>query len=187
MRRDAYSARSLPLGAHPGDHRGAMSLPTRQNQKARWFPTPPAWLIPWTTRLQVWIYEKSGGRLYTKGMGMHHLLLRTVGRKSGRRTVACLPFWLDAEEQRIVVASMAGGARNPAWYHNLRDRGANPEVVVRDKRRVFWARADVLEGDGRAAVWNEMTLDRPFYTRYQERAERQIPLVRLVEARPYEG
>jgi hypothetical protein len=59
--------------------------------------------------------------------------------------------------------------------------------VVRDKRRVFWARADVLEGDDRDATWTQLVVDRPFYDRYQARTERRIPLVRLVETRPYEG
>lgn len=144
-------------------------------------------MIPWTTRLHIWIYEKTGGRLFTKSMKMHHLLLRSVGRKSGRKVVACLPFWLDANEQRIIIASMAGAPRNPAWYHNLRDRSANPEVIVRDKRRVFWARAELVEGEDRATIWKELTQDRPFYQSYQDKTERQIPVIRLVETRPYEG
>jgi deazaflavin-dependent oxidoreductase (nitroreductase family) len=131
----------------------------------------------------VWVYEKSGGRLYTRAMRMHHLLLYTTGRRSGRAVVACLPYWIDADEHRIVVASMAGGTRNPAWYHNLRDRTANPQVRVRDKRQVFLARAGVLEGQEREAVWRELTQDRPFYLGYQEKCERPIPLVRLVRSR----
>ncbi len=150
------------------------------DQRARWFPTPPLWLIPWTTRLQVWIYEKTGGRLFTRAMRMDHLLLYTAGRRSGRPNVACLPFWLDKGGRRILVASLAGGPRHPAWFHNLRDRGANPDVRVRDKRLVFRARAEVLDGDDREAVWRALTLDRPFYGRYQERTSRRIPLVRLV-------
>ena len=81
---------------------------------------------------------------------------------------------------------MGGGPRNPAWFHNLSDTTSNPEVRVRDKRNVFWARAEVLEGEERAAVWKELTADRPFYDKYQERTERTIPLVRLHEVRPYE-
>jgi deazaflavin-dependent oxidoreductase (nitroreductase family) len=148
--------------------------------------SPPRWTIPYVTRIQSWIYEKTGGRIWTRAMGMHHILVRTVGRRSGRRQVACLPFWLDADEHRIVVASFGGGPRHPAWYHNLRDKTANPEVIVRDKRRVFWARAQVLEGEERAAVWKELTADRPFYEGYQTKTQRVIPLVRLVETRPYE-
>jgi deazaflavin-dependent oxidoreductase (nitroreductase family) len=164
-----------------------MSRSTRENQAARWFPSFPQSWIPWTTRLQIGVYEGTGGRLFTKAMGMHHLVMHTIGRKSGRLNKCCLPYWLDRKEHRIVVASLGGGPRNPAWYHNLRDRGANPEVLVRDKRRVFWARAEVLEGEDRANTWREMVVDRPFYRDYQARTERRIPLVRLVESRPYEG
>jgi len=160
-----------------------VSVPTRHDQAARWFPSVPLWLIPWTTRLQVWVYEKSGGRLYTKAMGMHHLLMSTVGRKSGRTNTCCLPFWLDSGEHRIIVASLGGGPRNPAWYHNLRDRDANPAVRVRDKRRVFEARAEILEGADREDTWRQLVVDRPFYDRYQARTDRQIPVVRLVETR----
>lgn len=142
------------------------------------------WTIPWSTRLQIWIYERSGGRLYTKAMGMHHLLMWTVGRKSGRTNICCLPFWIDPDEHRIVVASLAGGPRNPAWYHNLADRSANPEVLVRDKRHRFHAQAEILEGPDRERIWNLLVIDRPFYVDYQARTERQIPLVRLVETRP---
>jgi deazaflavin-dependent oxidoreductase (nitroreductase family) len=159
----------------------------RNDQKASLSWSPPRWTIPLVTRLQSWIYEKTGGRIWTRAMRMHHLLLRNVGRRSGRLQVACLPFWLDADEHRIVVASFGGGPRHPAWYHNLCDTTVNPELIVRDKRRVFWAKAQVLMGEERAAIWKELTLDRPFYEGYQAKTQRVIPLVRLVETRPYEG
>lgn len=164
-----------------------MSLPSRDDQAARWFPRIPPWLIRLTTRLQVWVYERSDGRLYSKSMGMHHLLMWTVGRKSGRTNTCCLPFWLDPNGQRIIVASLGGGPRNPAWVHNLADRSANPEVLVRDKRRRFHAEAEILEGGDREDIWKLLVLDRPFYLDYQARTEREIPLVRLIETRPFEG
>jgi len=152
------------------------------DQKAEVRVTPPRWLIPWITSAQVWIYETSNGRLGATGAGMPHLLLRTVGRKSGRELDVCLPYWLDEDGSRIVVASFAGGPRNPAWYHNVKDKRANPDVRVRDRDRVFRARADVLEGEERARVWRALIADRPFYQRYQDRTAREIPLVRLREA-----
>ncbi len=164
-----------------------MPSPGSGSQANSRFFRPPRWMVKHITRLQVWIYERSNGRLMSTAAGMRHLLLRTVGRKSGRVTTVCLPYWLDADGQRIVVASYAGGPKNPAWYHNLADTGANPEVVVRDFDRVFWARAEVLKGEERSAVWEQLVADRPFYTDYQQQTERTIPLVRLVESRPYEG
>ena len=161
-----------------------MSELSREGQNARWFPSVPQWLIPWSTRLQVWVYEKTRGLLFTRAMRMHHLLLYTVGRRTGQTNTCCLPYWVDAGGRRVIVASLAGAPRHPAWFHNLSDSHANPEVRVRDKRSLFWARADVLEGEDRARTWTEMIEDRPFYADYQTRTEREIPLVRLVETRP---
>ncbi len=163
-----------------------MKAPNREDQSAREFMTPPSWTIKPITRAQSWVYEKSGGRLWTSAMRMHHLLLRTVGRKSGKPFTACLPYWLDADHHRIVIASFGGADRHPGWFHNLRDRKANPQVVVRDKRDVYWANAEILEGEERAALWKELVRDRPFYDDYQARTERQIPVVRLVRDRSYE-
>ena len=92
----------------------------------------------------------------------------------------------NPENRRIVVASYGGAPRNPAWFHNVADRGANPEVVVRDRDRVFWSIAEVLKGSERDELWAHLVADRPFYADYQTRTERTIPLVRLVELRPYE-
>lgn len=161
-----------------------MTAPTRPDQSARSFSRPPMWTTPIVTWLQSTVYERTGGRLWTRAMKMHHLLLRTVGRRSGEPRVACLPYWLDAGGHRIVVASLGGGPRHPGWYHNLRDTEANPRVVVRDKRRVFEARAEILAGEERAATWKELVIDRPFYDDYQTRTSRVIPLVRLIEPPP---
>ena len=151
------------------------------DQRAELPFSPPAWLIPWITRAQVFVYEKSGGRVGSIAAGMPHLLLHTVGRRSGRASTVCLPYWRDAAGHRIVVGSNGGGPRHPAWFHNLSDRLANPSVVVRDRDRVFRARADVLGGDERETVWSALARDRPFYAHYQEQTSRRIPLVRLVE------
>lgn len=156
--------------------------PESQVAKSVW--TPPPWLVRWITRAQVWVYETSGGRLWTRAARMQHLLLRTVGRKSGRTITVALPFWVDERGERIVVASLGGAPRHPGWYHNLRDKRANPEVVVRDGRLVFGSDAQVLEGEERATLWKQLILDRPFYETYQRKTERVIPLVRLIEGAP---
>ena len=150
------------------------------------FREPPRWTVRWITRAQVFVYEHSNGRIGASAAGMRHLLLRATGRRSGRSSTVCLPYWLDPENRRIVVASYGGAPRNPAWFHNVADRGANPEVVVRDRDRVFWSIAEVLKGSERDELWAHLVADRPFYADYQTRTERTIPLVRLVELRPYE-
>jgi deazaflavin-dependent oxidoreductase (nitroreductase family) len=156
-----------------------------ESQAARRPVNPPRWLIPRITRIQVWLYERTSGRVGAQVAGMHHLLLRTLGRRSGRPSTVCLPYWCDVEGRRIVVASYGGAPRHPAWYHNLADRSANPEILVRDRDQRAWCVAEVPKGEERDALWEQLVADRPFYLEYQASTERIIPLVRLVEVRPF--
>jgi deazaflavin-dependent oxidoreductase (nitroreductase family) len=118
-------------------------------------------------------------------VGMEHLLLHTIGRKSGNRHKVALPFWRDPEGRRVVVASFGGAPTDPAWFLNLSDRTANPEVLVRVQGGLFWSAPEILDGDDYAATWAGLVADRPWYDSYVAKAGgRRIPLVRLPETRP---
>ncbi|MFE3222212.1 nitroreductase/quinone reductase family protein [Nocardia sp. NPDC059228] len=113
--------------------------------------------------------------------GMEHLLLQTVGRRSGKTHKVALPFWVDAAGHRIVVASFIGAPQHPAWYWNLTDTAANAEVRVKLRAADLRARPQILEDPEYQEVWDALTTDREFYRDYQSRTERRIPLVRLRE------
>jgi deazaflavin-dependent oxidoreductase (nitroreductase family) len=117
--------------------------------------------------------------------GMHHVLLRTIGRKSGNEHKVALPTWLDPEGRRVVVASFAGAPGHPSWYLNLADRDANPEVLcaVQGGNR-YWSEHEILDGDEYDRIWGLLIADRAWYKSYQGKTERRIPLVRLPETRP---
>ncbi len=118
-------------------------------------------------------------------VGMHHVLVRTVGRKSGNEHKIALPYWVDPDGVRMVVASFAGAEKHPAWFLNLRDRDANPEVLVRVQSGEFWSVPDILEdGDEHDRIWALLIEDRAWYNDYQAKTERTIPLVRFPETRP---
>jgi deazaflavin-dependent oxidoreductase (nitroreductase family) len=155
-----------------------------QSQKSEPFVEPSRAEIPARTREHIAAMEASDADEVWCAAGMHHLILRTVGRRSGKEQKAALPYWVDAGGRPIVVASYAGAPRHPAWYLNLCDRRANPEVRVRTQRRAYWAEAQVLGGDEYRRVWAALVADRPFYDDYQSRTTRRLPLVRLVERRP---
>jgi deazaflavin-dependent oxidoreductase (nitroreductase family) len=148
------------------------------------FDEPPRSEIPGISRMHVGAMEQSDDDAVWIGAGMHQLLLRTIGRKSGKEHKVALPYWYDDDEQRVVVASFAGAPQHPAWYLNLTDRTANPEVWVKTQTGAFWAEAQILEGDEYDRVWRQLNADRPYYDDYQSRTDRRIPLVRLVEKRP---
>ena len=76
----------------------------------------------------------------------------------------------------VIVASKGGHPRNPAWFHNLMK---NPETTIQvgSERRAVHAR--VAEGEERERLWVEVVDLYGGYRDYQERTDRQIPLVVL--------
>jgi deazaflavin-dependent oxidoreductase (nitroreductase family) len=115
--------------------------------------------------------------------GMHHVVLHTVGRKSGAEHKVALPTWRDPDGHRMVVASFAGADGHPSWFLNLRDR-QSPEVLCRVQGGRFWSVPEIPEGDERARLWELLVADRAWYDNYQARTDRTIPMVRLPETRP---
>lgn len=140
--------------------------------------------IPKISRDHVAAMEQSDDDAVWVLAGMNHVVLRTIGRKSGDEHKVALPFWADPDGERVVVASFAGAPQHPSWYLNLSDRDANPEVRVRVQGREFWADAQVLDAEDYERTWAGLNADRPYYDDYQTRTDRRIPLVRLVETRP---
>ena len=147
------------------------------------FTTPPMWLIPWISKAHVAAYKLTSGKIGADLAGKPGILLRTIGRKSGKVHTVCLPYIPDGDAM-VVVASFAGADHHPAWFHNIKSAG---EVLVRDRDKVFWATAEVVKGETRPALWQKVVEDSPWYAEYQEKTTRQIPMLRLTYDRPYAG
>jgi len=154
------------------------------NQSNEEFVEPPRDEIPGISRQHVAAMETSDADEVWVVAGMRHVLLRTIGRKSGNEHKVALPYWLDGDGRRVVVASFAGAPQHPSWYLNLTDRTANPELLVLDQGYRFWADGQVLSGSEYDDTWAGLIADRGYYANYQTRTDRTIPLVRLVELRP---
>ncbi|MYF92611.1 MAG: nitroreductase family deazaflavin-dependent oxidoreductase [Gemmatimonadetes bacterium] len=114
------------------------------------------------------------------GQGMvTTLILRTIGRKSGRELVLPLIFG-ESGGNLVVVASKGGAPQHPAWFLNLQ---ANPAVDVQIKAEKFKARARVAEGEERAQLWRMMVGLYSPYVDYQKATQREIPVVVLERMR----
>lgn len=103
------------------------------------------------------------------------LLLDHVGAKSGRRRTSPLVYVRDGDNV-VIVASKGGHPRHPAWFHNLK---ANPETVVQigsERRPVRAREATAAERPG---LWDAAVRTYAGYRGYQERTDREIPLVVL--------
>ncbi len=151
----------------------------RKSQKNEPFETPShSQILEWTPA-HVQMMETTTDDAVWLAAGMEHVLITTIGRKSGNTHKTPLPYWLDEGDNRIVVASFAGAPKHPSWYYNLADKAANPTISVRERDQVWDSDAQVLVGGDYAHVWAGITSDRPFYIDYQAKTERRIPLVRL--------
>jgi deazaflavin-dependent oxidoreductase (nitroreductase family) len=154
---------------------------SQQNEE---FVEPTRDEIPQISRSHVAAMESTDDDAAWIIAGMNHVVLRTIGRRSGNEHKVALPFWEDPEGRPVVVASFSGAPNHPAWYLNLSDRKANPEVLVRRQGQLYWSVPEVLEGDEYGRIWAGLTADRPYYNDYQSRTDRRLPLVRLDSARP---
>ena len=119
----------------------------------------------------------SGGRLGWTAGKMPVLELTTTGRKSGRRHAVLLTSPVQEGTTLVVVASRGGDDRSPAWLLNL---VANPavDVAVQGGPPVPM-RARVATTEERARLWPRVTAAYRTYAQYQQRTEREIPLVML--------
>ena len=122
----------------------------------------------------------TGGRIGWEFGGMPALELTTIGRKSGQKRSVMLTVPLVEGDTYVVVASRGGDDVHPAWYLNLR---ANPEVEVslQGGPTQKW-RAAVASPEERARMWPLIADKYRNYRGYQERTQREIPLVLLTRA-----
>lgn len=128
--------------------------------------------------LNVWLYRLSGGRMMGWMGAAPILLLTTTGRRSGReRTTPVL--YLGDGDRLVIVASLAGAARHPAWFLNLE---ANPRVKLQVRSRRFAATARRATAEEKAQLWPRLVAMYPAYEDYQARTTRDIPVVIVTPA-----
>jgi deazaflavin-dependent oxidoreductase (nitroreductase family) len=103
------------------------------------------------------------------------LLLDHVGAKSGTRRTSPLVYTLDGENL-VLVASKGGYPKNPGWFYNLL---ANPDTTVQVGARRRDVHARVAEPQERERLWPMVVHTYSGYEGYQQRTQREIPLVIL--------
>jgi deazaflavin-dependent oxidoreductase (nitroreductase family) len=123
------------------------------------------------------MYHLTGGRAYRGGPDSPagFLQLTTTGRKSGQKRTVHLLYIRDGSAY-VVTASNGGKQTNPGWYFNLR---SNPQATIRVQDRELPVRAEVAGLEKRTELWTRLIQIAPFYSGYEKRAPREIPMVLL--------
>jgi deazaflavin-dependent oxidoreductase (nitroreductase family) len=120
-------------------------------------------------------YRATDGEEGHDWQGTHTLILTTRGRHSGEQRSTPLIYGQHGDDY-LVVASQGGAPNHPGWYLNLSE---NPEVEVQVKGDRFKARARTATPEEKPELWKIMTEQWPAYDEYQQRTDREIPLVVL--------
>jgi deazaflavin-dependent oxidoreductase (nitroreductase family) len=124
-------------------------------------------------------YRETGGEVgHIWKEGATILLLTTKGRKTGNPTTTPLIYAADGD-RFVIVASKGGSPEHPGWYENL-TKDPNVELQVKDE--VFAARAHDAEGEERERLWRLANTVWKHYDEYQQKTDREIPVVVLERA-----
>jgi deazaflavin-dependent oxidoreductase (nitroreductase family) len=127
-------------------------------------------------RLHASLWRLTRGR-FVDGIGAaSFILLTTRGRKTGRlRTTPVL--YLEDGGDFIVIASVGGNDMHPAWYLNLKEHPEAEVMIGREWRRVIAQETGI---DEKKKIWPRLVKLYPQFDAYQQRTNREIPLMRLL-------
>jgi deazaflavin-dependent oxidoreductase (nitroreductase family) len=137
-------------------------------------PTP---LVKLVGKLQTRAYHRRGEQRVSKSAGFPVVLLTTRGAKTGRTRTAPVGGFPDGENAWLVAATLGGAARHPAWFLNMAKHPDHIWLEVGTER--FKVRGESLEGQERAEALARIAKIAARYGKYQEKTDREIPIVRL--------
>lgn len=152
---------------------GRMSFDTRAGTRGARQPSMSNPIARWITKLAINRIRRTGKM---PGLGFSALVLTTVGRKTGAQRTTPVG-WFPDTNGRLIVASAAGAANNPAWYYNV---AAHPDQVQIETAGGSEAVvAEQLHGTEREQAWRQITTAAPRFAKYQEKTDRELPVLRL--------
>jgi deazaflavin-dependent oxidoreductase (nitroreductase family) len=140
-------------------------------------PKPLIKLFKPMTTLVIRRYRRSGGTRGGSQMGFPVVLLTTRGAKTGQTRTTPVGGFGDGDNSWLVVASLGGAARHPAWFFNMAKNPDDIWLEVGNER--FKVSGQTLEGPERAEALARVAAIAPRYGTYQQKTDREIPIIRL--------
>ncbi|MGN9840640.1 nitroreductase family deazaflavin-dependent oxidoreductase [Nonomuraea sp. H19] len=126
--------------------------------------------------LDRFVNRVTGGRVLMGDQMIPHLLLTTIGSKSGQPRQSPLACWPEDGGTFLVVGSNFGREHHPAWTGNLMK---TPEATVNFRGRVIPVTSSLLTGAEREEAWRRLLRFWPLYQGYTERSGRELRVFRL--------
>jgi deazaflavin-dependent oxidoreductase (nitroreductase family) len=123
-------------------------------------------------------FMRTSYRLGSKRMdGQPVVLLTTRGARSRELRTTPVMSFPEGDSAWLVVGSFGGAAQHPAWIRNMARHPDDAWIEV-DGRRVH-VKPTSLSGDERERAWATITAKSRRFAGYQEKTDREIPVVRL--------
>ena len=94
------------------------------------------------------------------------------GAKSAR-TMTIPLMYVPYREGVLLVASLGGAPKNPAWYHNL---VKYPDIAVSHRGQRMDLRARLATSDEKTDLWPVCDQYYAPYAEYRKRTTREIPV-----------
>ncbi len=124
------------------------------------------------SKLNVFMYKLTGGRLMGTLSGRDVMLVTMTGAKTGKeRTIPLM--YVPYKEGVIVVGSQGGAPKSPVWVKSIQK---NPDVTVQYKSNKMQLRARQVDDAEKAEVWPTCVEYYKEYDDYQNRTDRNIPV-----------
>jgi len=130
---------------------------------------PPRWLLKLSSKIHVYLYRRTLGRVWNSMNGLPVLLLTTTGRKTGNPHTVPVVFLKDGLNHVIAP----GILERPAWYLNLI---ANPHGSIQIGRSSSQFEAAVADREERHRLWPMVPA---YWEAYRKNAWEELPLVIL--------
>ncbi|GAY17489.1 nitroreductase family deazaflavin-dependent oxidoreductase [Mycobacterium sp. shizuoka-1] len=118
-------------------------------------------------------YRASGGK--AQNPKYPTLLLTVTGRKTGKPRTVPLIYLRDGDDF-VIAAAYSGSDTDPVWWLNLK---ANPVAEVQVMGDTVRVQARQVSAAQRAELWGRLVAMYPYFTDYEKRTTRQIPVVVL--------
>ena len=129
------------------------------------------------TKLNVWLYRRTSGRLGGRGTGGLPLLLLTVpGRRTGALYTVPVAYFEHDGKHLVVGTGMGGSKATPQWFRNLTAAGAG-RIRVGDQDHDVEAR--LVSAAEREELWPVIAARAPHFDKWQERIGRSFPVAVL--------
>jgi deazaflavin-dependent oxidoreductase (nitroreductase family) len=132
----------------------------------------------WMQRRMMNYHRRAGWKF----LGMEVLFLTTVGRRTGAERTTAVSWFPYGDGTWLIVASAAGAAQHPAWYKNLAAHPDQLSIELADGRHEVIA--EQLSSPSREQIWLRIIAAQPRYAKYQNKTDRELPVIHLMPRGP---